>query len=261
MIHLLRAFLWLELQLARQHRSALIAQIVQFLVFLFVFARLPINSQESFLAGVPYVHYVLTGFVYQIFYEAIMNGPTSRLSELQQTGQLQVVLSAPYPRWMILLAAGVGSSLNGIFRALIIFFAGSLIFGADIGVVSWPDLVLALTFTSVLCMCLALLNIAGALLWPRINLTSFFSSLLLGLLSGVFVPIDRLPSLLQPIAVINPLRWGLDVFRHSLGQHAALAPSGWLYAGVSVMILMVIATLLYRRADTVLTTENRYQNF
>lgn len=261
MIHLFRAFLWLEVQQAKEHRSALVAQTVQFLVFLFIFARLPIDTSNSFLSGVPYVHYVLTGFVYQIFYEAIMNGPTSRLSELQLTGQLQVVLSGPYPRWLVLLAAGFGSSLNGIFRAMVIFFGGSLIFGADISVSSWMALLVAFSFTLFLCLALAMINVSGALLWPRINLTSFFSSLLLGLLSGVFVPVDKLPSFLQPIAVFNPLRWGLDAFRSGLGQHAPLASKGWMFSSFAILFLGLFAGALFRKADGTLTRENRYQNF
>jgi lipooligosaccharide transport system permease protein len=233
MMHLLRAFFWLEAHLARQHRSALFSQLLQFFVFLLIFSRLPIENKQDFFDGVPYIQFVLMGLVYQIFYEAVMNGPTSRLSELQLTGQLQVVLSAPFPRWMILLAAGAVSSLSGAVRALMILAAGALLFNIELNVVSWGALLMAIVYTMSLGTCLALLNIAGALLWPRLNLTSFFSSLLLGVLSGVFIPVDRLPRICQPLAKVNPLRWGLDLFRQAFGQHAEVSATSSVAACVA----------------------------
>lgn len=260
MIHLLKAFFWLELQLYRQYRWALFTQFLQFMIFLVIFARLPLEKDAGF-GGVPYIQYLLTGLVFQIFYEAILNGPTGRLSELQLTGQLQLVLSAPYPRWLILLGSGIGSSLTGILRAAIVLVAGAMIFDARIEVSSWPLLFGAIAYTAALSACLALFNVAGALLWPRVNLTSFFSSLLLGLLSGVFVPIDRLPSVLQPIALVNPLRFGLDVFRSSFSEHSPVPGEHWLFAAAAVIVLALVASGAYRHADRVLTRENRYQNF
>jgi ABC-type polysaccharide/polyol phosphate export permease len=261
MIHLLRAFFWLEAHLARQHRSALVSQFLQFFVFLLIFARLPIENRQDFFDGVPYIHFVLMGLVYQVFYEAVMNGPTSRLSELQLTGQLQIVLSAPFPRWMILLAAGAVSSLSGAVRALVILAAGALLFGLDLKVVSWGALSISVVYTVALGTCLALLNIAGALIWPRLNLTSFFSSLLLGVLSGVFIPIDRLPRICQPIAKLNPLRWGLDLFRHAFAQHAEVSVTSSVAAFVALLILAALAAFAFQRADHILTRDNRYQYF
>jgi lipooligosaccharide transport system permease protein len=261
MIHLFRAFFWLEAHLIRQHRSALVSQLLQFFVFLLIFARLPIENKSDFFDGVPYIQFVTMGLVYQIFYESVMNGPTSRLSELQLTGQLQVVLSAPYPRWLILLVSGSVSSLSGALRAMVILLASSWLFGVSLHVHSWPALIGSLIYTVILGMCLSLLNVAGALIWPRLNLTSFFSSLLLGVLSGVFIPVDRLPKICQPFAKLNPLRWGLDVFRNSFGQHAEISIESVVAAVVAVVALGLIASFAFRRADQRLTRENRYQYF
>lgn len=261
MIHLVRAFFWLQAHMARQHRSALISQMLQFLIFLLIFARLPIENRDSFFKGVPFVQFILTGLVYQIFYESVMNGPTSRLNELQMTGQLQTVLAAPYPRWMILLAAGGVSSIFGMARAAIVFIAGIFFFDAHVEIVSWPALIGALVYTLGLSMGLALLNIASALTWPRLNLTSFFNSLLLGVLSGVFLPIDRLPQLVRPLAQFNPLRWGLDLFRSGFGEHTRISSQSAVAAVVALAIVQILAVVAYRYADVRLTTENRYQYF
>ncbi len=261
MTSLFRAFFWLELHLAKQYRWALIAQLGQFLIFLLIFSRLPIESDSKAFDGVPYVHFVLTGLVFQIYYEAILNGPTSRLNELQVSGQLQVVLSAPYPRWMILLVSGAVSALTGTIRAALILIGGSLLFEVSYSTIRLEALIGSILFTSTLCSCLALLNVAGTLLWPRVNLTGFFSSLLLGLLSGVFIPIDQLPAMIRPLSELNPLRWALDSFRYALGQHAPLSIEGWWVASTTLVALGITAAGLFRWADRRLTTENRYQYF
>ena len=256
---LMSAFIWLEVHFARVYRWAVISQLFQFLVLMFIFAQVPISKSGD--SDSSYLPFVLTGLVYQIFYESIMNGPIGRLNEIQLTGQLQVVLSAPFPRWMTLLAAGSAASIFGAVRALIVLLIGMMYFNVELGVQSWFLFVTAILFTVALGECFALLNIAGSILWPRVNLTSFFSSLVLGLLSGVFIPVEKLPALVRPIAMVNPLRWGLDLFRASLDGNTVRFAAEWPWALAMLAVVAGLAIVCYRRADQVLVRENRYQHF
>ncbi len=261
MVTLIRSFLWIELHLSRQYRWSLIMQVLQFLIFLFIFSRIPVSAETVGVYGGLYIHFVLTGVVYQIFYESILNGPTSRLSELQMTGQLNVVLSAPFARWKILLASGIASVLTGTAKSAVVLIFGAMIFCFYPQSIAVGLLLAGLGFTFILCACLALLNVAGTLLWPRVNLTSFFNSLLLGLLSGVFVPIDSLPNVIRVVAVFNPLKWGLDAFRAGLGISTDASTSGWFFAALALLVVALSSVAAYRKADLVLTRENRYQYF
>lgn len=252
--------------MSRRYRWALLNQILQFGVLLFMFSHLA----GSNLGGganretTRYLPFFLTGLCFQIFYEAIATGAGARLNELKMMGLLQSVLCAPYPRWMILLAAGGASAFFGAARALIILFIGVWFFGISFEAMtgmSWVNAAASVLLTLVLAELLSLLNVSSFLIIPRLNFSSIFNSLFFGLLAGVYVPIDKFPLPLKILAAVNPVRWALEVFRGSFGLSETPLLQAWAAAGLSLCLVSVIVFVVYRRADRALVRDNLYYLF
>jgi ABC-2 type transport system permease protein len=71
----------------------------------------------------------------------------------------------------------------------------------------------------------------------------------LGLLGGAFFPVTVFPAPLQILALINPLKWSLDVLRAALLEQQALWGSLALLAGTAAVLLPAALWLLRVAVD------------
>ena len=128
-------------------------------------------------------------------------------------GTLSLIYASPTNRWMTYWGKGVFHYPNGVLSASVTLFFGWVLLDLQISAVNWATLVVLVLLISFSCMAFALF--LG-------NLTIVFREWFIGLmagngiflaLTGVIIPTDELPYVLEAIGQILPLTHGLPAFR------------------------------------------------
>jgi len=159
----------------------------------------------------------------------------------RQFGFLKETLVAPVPRWKIMLGRTLGGAtvavMQGIIVFLISFFAGFRIYN------------FALLFITFIFMCLIALiftalgtGIASVLedmhgfqlIMNFLVMPTFF-------LSGALFPLENLPKVLNIIVKFNPLTYGVDGMRGTLGgvSQFGLMTDFWVLAIVFIIFISI----------------------
>ncbi len=228
LLHAWRAFVGIlkrELKRFVRQRERFIAALVRPLVWLVIFAAgfraaLGLSITEPYATYITYEIYVVPGLIGMI---QLFNGMQSSLSMVydQEMGSMRVLLTAPLPRWYLLLcklAAGVVVSLLQI-AAFLVFVA---LLDLDI---PFRNIALALP---ALVLSGLMLGALGLLISSAIKQLENFA----GVMNFVIFPMFFLSSALYPIwkmqessdwlatlCVLNPFTHAIELIRFSLYGH------------------------------------------
>ncbi|MCA9677178.1 MAG: ABC transporter permease [Kofleriaceae bacterium] len=170
------------------------------------------------------------------------------LAREREVGTLEQLLVTPMGPMTLMLGKMVPYALFGLLDEILILVIGNLVFDVPIQ----GDLaVLALGTAGYLgcTLALGLLIAASARTQQQAFMGGFFFMMPAILLSGFMTPIEAMPSWLQPITIVNPMRHFVEISRSILLRDASftdVAPHvAWLY-GIAVTLL-VTAALRFRR--------------
>jgi ABC-2 type transport system permease protein len=207
--------LWLrEIKRFQRDRTRLITSFIQPLLWLVIFAA----AFTSRFAGLPstlnYQQVLLPGIVGQtLLFTAMFMGINVIWDK--QFGFMKEILVSPISRLTIFLGKMVGDSTDAFFQGIIV-----LIIGLAIGIKINPITIL-LALPIMLLVTFGLVSIGLSIASFMGNLEGFgaiqtFVNLPLFFLSGALFPLKggSLPPWLTDVAVLNPLTYGVDAFRH-----------------------------------------------
>ncbi|MCC6180114.1 MAG: ABC transporter permease [Chloroflexi bacterium] len=161
--------------------------------------------------GPDFVRFVLPGIVTLAVCSTALLSATSVTWD-RQAGFLKEVLAAPIPRWAIVVGKALGGSTTATLRGLLILAIGPLI-GAGLSPLAIATIAPVLFLTAFVMSAIGLLFATWLHTPERFQL---IVSLIVGpmfLLSGAFFPLANLPALLAPLALINPVSYGVDGVR------------------------------------------------
>jgi len=137
----------------------------------------------------------------------------------RRTGTWRRVLSAPVPRWQVLLATLVPYYLVGLLQLTFLFGIGFLAFGMHVAG-TWAGLVV-LSMAVVLCaVALGLLFASLGGTEKQIGGVGSMTLLVMALLGGCMFPRIAMPHLMQQIGNFVPHSWAID------GYYAAIVQRG-----------------------------------
>jgi ABC-2 type transport system permease protein len=166
----------------------------------------------------------------------------------RQFGFLKETLVAPVPRWQIMLGRTLGGAtvavMQGIIVLLISFLVGFHL--QNLGLI-----LLAFVFMFLIALLFTALGTAIASVLEDMHgfqLIMNFLVMPIFFLSGALFPLKGLPSILTTIVRFNPLAYGVDGLRGTLGSVAqfGLFADFWILS-IIVVVLVAIGSYLFSK--------------
>lgn len=239
--------LWLR-QVKRylRSKSRIIGSLGQPLLFLVAlgFGLGPIYQKAG---GGSYIQFLAPGVISMgILFLALFSG--IEVIWDRQFGFLKETLVAPVPRWQIMLGRTLGGATVAFAQGVIVFL---LSFIVGFRITSLSMLPLAFVFMFLIALLFTALGTAIAsvledmqgfqLIMNFVVMPTFF-------LSGALFPLNGLPGFLASIIKVNPLAYGVDGLRATLGGVASfgLMPDLLVLSSI-VVILVLIGSYLFSR--------------
>ena len=140
------------------------------------------------------------------------------LTTQRESGQLKRLRGTPMPAWTFILAQIVRATLQAVLITALLLIVGSFFYDVQIPGSTLPGfIVYVILGTAAMCA----LGIALTAFTPTTEAASTiapFSVVLLAFISGVWIPVQRLPNWLESVGKIFPL------YHLSLGLQTTLAP-------------------------------------
>lgn len=200
---------------------------------------------------VDYLQFLVPGMVgFTMLFGASFAG-MSILSD-QEVGFLKEILVAPVSRTSIVLGRIAGGSTTALVQAVLI-----LVLAIPLGF--RPDSLLSLPLAAVFLVGIAITFVGfGIALASQFNDTEGFGLIVnfvifpLFFLSGAMFPIASLPEVIQPLAYLNPLTYGVDGLRAVLVGSSARSVA--IDAGallVSSVVMVQLGAALFERVESV----------
>lgn len=220
-------------------------------LFLLAFIGLGFKNQIYFpeMKNIDYLSFLTPGMVAMTLLTA-SNSTSFLMLWDREMGFLKEIMVTPSSRIGIILGRTASGVTVAIFQSFIILFGG-IVMGSRF---HRPEgMLISLIFMAL---------IASAFIGLGLSLASFKKetygfSLVLNFilypflfLSGALYPVDRLPSLVAPLAYYNPLTYGIDGLRYSLLGVSSFSPA--LDLGVmaaSCLAMLGLGTYLFEKGE------------
>jgi ABC-2 type transport system permease protein len=221
---ILRAFLRRDWAKARSYRLAFASQLIGvfFELSLFFFLgrivdKADFTSSSSLDRG--YFSFVVIGTTLLQLVTYNLLTFSSTIGSEQGTGSLEAVLATPPPPIQLLITGSAFAFIQLVITQLLTLGVAALFFGLriDHGIIPILTALLTLIATVFFFGSVGLVVAAFTLVYKQ-GASSFvgFGTSILGLVGGVYYPLDVLPRPLRLVGEVLPFTWALAVFRAAL---------------------------------------------
>ena len=161
------------------------------------------------------------------------------LTTQRERGQLKRYRGTPMPPWTFIAGQIARATAQAVVMASLLLAVGAVVYGIPVPGSTFPAFVLYVILgTATLCS----LGIALTAFTPTVDSASTiapFSVVMLAFFSGIWIPVDQLPSWLETVGKVFPL------YHLALGLQTSLAPgasgSGLEFQNVLVLVLWALA--------------------
>ncbi|MBU0623705.1 MAG: ABC transporter permease [Candidatus Thermoplasmatota archaeon] len=212
---------------------------------------MPYNVQvRGIVPGNPnYFEFVAPGIMAMVVMMSLMTGLPHAISYEKDMGTLDGMLVAPTSRWAIILGKVLAQSTRGMIQGFIILLMAVLLFGVVVhGSILLVILLILLTVFSFVGLGILITSFADKEeTATMVMMTLMFPMMFL---SGVFFPIQQMPSFMQTLASFLPLTYAASAMRKVMVLGAgisAITPEVIILA-VFGIVLLTIAVPMFKRA-------------
>ena len=139
----------------------------------------------------------------------------------KDNGLFQRILSGPVKRSTILWSKFLYGICLGLLQLLVLFSAGSLLFGLPI-LPHLPLLALVCVFAAAACSAFGMLLASVARTPEMARSLSTFSILLMSAVGGAWFPVSLMPPVMQQASRATLVYWSIGGFAQAVGNHASL---------------------------------------
>jgi ABC-2 type transport system permease protein len=212
---------------------------------------MPYNVElKGIVPGDPnYFEFVAPGIMAMVVMMSLMTGLPHAISYERDMGTLDGMLAAPTSRWAIILGKVMAQSTTGLIQGFIILLLSVLLFGVSIhGSILLVLLLILLTVFSFVGLGILITSFADKEeTATMVMMTLMFPMMFL---SGVFFPIQQMPSFMQSLANVLPLTYAADAMRKVmvLGADFQAIFTDVVVLAVFGSVLLAIAVPLFKRA-------------
>ncbi len=161
------------------------------------------------------------GWAIQFLLFALTASATALFRE-KEHGIFDRVLSAPVTRGDILWSKFLYGISLGLLQLLVLFFAGELLYGIDIGG-QIVNLVIVCVFAAAACTAFGMLIAAISPTPESARGFSTFFILLMSAIGGAWFPVSFMPEIIQRFSKLTLVYWSIEGFSQVLWAHATLA--------------------------------------
>lgn len=185
-----------------------------------------------------YIQFLVPGIIsMSILFLAIFSGISVIWD--RQFGFLKETLVAPVPRWQIMLGRTLGGATVAVLQGLIVF---AISFLAGFKLESFAALPITFVFMVLIALIFTALGTAIASILEDMHgfqLIMNFLVMPIFFLSGALFPIKGLPGFMETIIRFDPLAYGVDGLRGTLGTTAqfGLMTDFWVLAFIVVIFI------------------------
>src|SRR4030042_1728309 len=212
---------------------------------------MPYNVElKGIVPGDPnYFEFVAPGIMAMVVMMSLMTGLPHAISYERDMGTLDGMLAAPTSRWAIILGKVMAQSTTGLIQGFIILLLSVLLFGVSIhGSILLVLLLILLTVFSFVGLGILITSFADKEeTATMVMMTLMFPMMFL---SGVFFPIQQMPSFMQSLARFLPLTYAADALRKVmvLGAGIDAILTDVIVLAVFGSVLLAVAVPMFKRA-------------
>jgi ABC-2 type transport system permease protein len=183
---------------------------------------------------------IVGGWAMQFLLFALSASATALFYEKEQ-GLFRRILSAPVSRAHILWSKFLYGVCLGLIQLVVLFFAGHVIFGIDIGPHLGP-LVVVCAFAAAACTSFGMLLAAVAPSAESARGLATFLILLMSAIGGAWFPVSFMPEFIQHFSKLTLVYWSMEGFTQVLWAHASpgeLLPTLGILAAMTAAVLAI----------------------
>ncbi|MCZ4282242.1 ABC transporter permease [Kiloniella laminariae] len=218
--------------------ESLLGPMISTMLFMTVFT-LALDSGQQIAPGLTALQFVAPGLAAFVLVQISFQNVCFMLIIDKQEGVIADVLMAPLTPLELLLGYGLAGVMNGLIVSVLIMLAMTVFTGPMLYAVGYT-----LFFGIVAAFLFAMIGVLVGLWsekWDQFSMIDNFLVLPLGLLSGTFFTLDRIPSNLQWLFEANPMFWIINGFRYGITGYGD--PSMVLWQGTALLVITVVAFL------------------
>lgn len=202
--------------------------------------QVPIIDQAGNVLQVPYMQFVVPGLVMMSVLTSAFSNTVSSFFGSKFQRNIEEMLVAPVPNWVIIWGFVIGGALRGILVGIIVFLVG-VAFGAVQSVSSYPIISVFVILTSVAFSLAGLTNGIFAKKFDDVAIVPTFVLTPLTYLGGVFYSLKSLPEFWQNVSKLNPIVYMVDGFRY--GFFGISEVNVWFSASILVVFIAILVGL------------------
>jgi len=216
--------------------QTLLPSIITTTLYFLIFGTL-IGSRIGQMKGYPYMDFIVPGLILMAVISNAYSNVVSSFYGSKFQHNIEEMLVAPMPSWVILL----GYLSGGVMRGLIVGVLVTLVslFFTDLKIAHPVMMVVVFLLTGVLFSAAGFINAVYARSFDDISIVPTFVLTPLIYLGGVFYSIELLPVFWQKVSLLNPVFYMIDVFRYSILGQSDLP----LVGGFSVILVFIVCLL------------------
>lgn len=241
--------LWLrEMKRFIRAKSRIIGVLIMPLFFL-IGLGLGLGSLVHLSGGGSYLQFLAPGIIGMSLMSTAVSSGFSVLWD-RQFGFLKEIMVTPNSRTSIVLGRAAGGSTTALLSAAVVTLIALLI-GFHVTVT--PAIVLAVVFMLLIAMTFISLGLILASVISDMQgfglITNFFTMPLLFLSNSLF-PLSTLPGIVQDVAYVNPLTYGVDGIRGAFGG-ASLFPltTDFIVMFAVVVVMVALAAFAFSKSE------------
>ncbi|MGV0005015.1 MAG: ABC transporter permease [Candidatus Porifericomitaceae bacterium WSBS_2022_MAG_OTU9] len=212
----LRAFtaiVWRDVRKMLRQRGRFLSSLIRPLIWLFIIGG-GFGTLLQELGREGYQGFLLAGVVCMSLLFGSLLASLSLVYD-KEAGVMRMLMVAPIPHVLILLARTAGAVVVGICHSVVLLVVLVLI-GRLHGVPDMPILLLALVTTALASASMGTLIAVYSKSLENFAVIMNFFIFPVFFMSGALYPIAHLPGWLKAMAVINPFSYGVDLLKHAL---------------------------------------------
>jgi len=225
-------------------QTVLPAMITTALYFV-IFGNL-IGSHIGKVGGVDFIAFIVPGLILMAVITNAYGNVVSSFYSSKFQGNIEEMLVAPIPNWIILAGFVVGGLVRGLVVGLAVTFVAS--FFVDLQIHNLAVVVSTVILTALLFSMAGLVNAIYANSFDDISIVPTFVLTPLTYLGGIFYSIDMLNNFWHHVSLFNPVLYMINAFRYGfLGISDISLVTAFTIIIAFVVGLFVFALILLER--------------
>jgi ABC-2 type transport system permease protein len=182
-------------------------------LYFLIFGKL-IGDRIGTINGATYMDFIVPGVIIMSVISHSYANVVSSFYSTKFQRNIEELLVAPVPNWVILAGYISGGMIRGIMVGIVVAFIALLF--APVNVHSWLIVVSVVLLTSLLFSVAGFINALLAESFDDISIIPNFILTPLSYLGGVFYSVTMLPGIWQDISMGNPILYMVNAFRYGL---------------------------------------------